>query len=37
MLNRRPYYRSVANCRLRNKPKPLAEHTLFPFRPAQAH
>lgn len=30
MLNRRPYYRSVANWRLRNKPKPLAELTLFP-------
>lgn len=37
MLNRRPYYRSVADWRLRNKPKPLAELTLFPSRPAQAH
>lgn len=30
VLNRRPYYWSVADCRLRNKPKPLAELTLFP-------
>lgn len=30
MLNRRPYYRSVADGRPRNKPKPLAELALFP-------
>ena len=30
MLNRRPYYRSVADWKLRNKPKALAELMLFP-------
>lgn len=37
ILNRRPYYRSAANLRLRNKPKPLAELKLFPLGAAQAH
>lgn len=31
ILNRRPYYRSAANLRLRNKPKPLAEPSCFPL------